>query len=59
MRRACFCFSLVLILASALQAKKRDKDPTAGFSRALLNSRFVYLTSFTGGEFNISTYPED
>jgi hypothetical protein len=50
---------LVLILASALQAKKRDKDPTAGFSRALLNARFVYVTSFTGGEFNISTYPED
>ena len=59
MGRACFCFSVVLILASALQAKKRDKDPTAGFSRALLNARFVYVTSFTGGEFNISTYPED
>src|SRR5215471_6925145 len=59
MRRACFCFSLVLILVSALQAKKRDKDPTAGFPRVLLNARFVYVTSFTGGEFNISTYPED
>lgn len=59
MRRACFCFSLVLILASALQAKKRDKDPTASFPRALLNARYVYVTSFTGGEFNLSTYPED
>lgn len=59
MRRACFCFSLVLILASALQAKKRDKDPTAGFPRVFLNARFVYVTSFTGGQFNPSTYPED
>jgi len=59
MRRACFCFSLVLIVASALQAKKRDKDPTAGFPRVLLHARFVYVTSFTGGQFKISTYPED
>jgi hypothetical protein len=59
MPRACFCCLLVLILASALPAKKRDKDPTASFPRALLNARFVYVTSFTGGEFNISTYPED
>ena len=59
MRRACFCFSLVLILASALQAKKRDKDPTTGFPRDFLNARFVYVTSFTGGQFNPSTYPED
>src|SRR5215471_4898589 len=59
MRRACFCFSWVLILASALQAKKRDKDPTTGFPRVFLNARFVYVTSFTGGQFNPSTYPED
>lgn len=59
MRRACFSVSLVLILASALQAKKRDKDPTASFPRALLSARYVYVTSFTGGEFNISTDPED
>jgi len=51
--------SLVLILASALEAKKRDKNPTAGFPRVLLNARFVYVTSFTGGQFNTSTYPED
>ena len=59
MRRACFCFSWVLILASTLQAKKRDKDPTAGFPRVFLNARFVYVTSFTGGQFDTSTYPED
>jgi len=59
MRRACSYFSLVLILVSALQAKKRDKDPTAGFPRVFLNARFVYVTSFTGGLFNPSTYPED
>jgi len=34
-------------------------DPTASFPRALLSARYVYVTSFTGGEFNISTYPED
>lgn len=59
MRRACFYSSLVLILASTLQAQKRDKDPTAGFPRALLSARFVYVTSISGGEFNASTYPED
>ena len=59
MRRACFCGSLVLILALALEARKRDQDPTASFPRVLLNARFVYVTSFPGGEFNTSTYPED
>lgn len=59
MRRATFCWSLVLLLASALQAQKREKDPTAGFPRALLHAQFVYVTSMTGGEFNVSTYPED
>jgi hypothetical protein len=59
MRRACFGLSLVVILASALEAKKRDKDATAGFPRVFLNARFVYVTSFTGGQFNTSTYPED
>lgn len=59
MSRACFCGSLVLLFASALQAQKRDKDPTAGFPRVLLSARFVYVTSITGGEFDLSTYPED
>ena len=59
MRRACFCFTLVLVLASALLAKKKDKDPTAAFPRVFLNAQFVYVTSFTGGQFNVSTYPED
>lgn len=59
MRRACLCWSLVLILASALQAQKRQKDPTAGFPRAMLHAQFVYVTSMTGSEFNVSTYPED
>jgi hypothetical protein len=59
MRRACFCWSLVLVLASLLQAQKREKDPTAGFPRALFHAQFVYVTSMTGGEFNVSTYPED
>jgi hypothetical protein len=59
MRRACVSLGLLLLLTSALQAQKRDKDPTAGFPRALLNARFVFVTSMTGGEFNISTYPED
>jgi hypothetical protein len=48
---------LVLILAFALEARKRDQDPTANFPRVLLNARFVYVTSFSGGQFNIS--PED
>ena len=51
-RRACFYLSLVLILTSALQAQKRDKDPTAGFPR-------IYVTSITGGEFDVRTYAED
>jgi hypothetical protein len=51
--------SLVLILVSALHAQKRQKDPTAGFPRALLHAQFVYVTSMTGGEFNVSTYPQD
>jgi hypothetical protein len=59
MRRAYVCWGLVLVMASALQAQKRGKDPTAGFPRALLSARFVYVTSMTGGEFNISTDPED
>jgi len=59
MRRACICLGLLLVLTCALQAQKRVKDPTAGFPRSLLNARFVYVTSMTGGEFNTSTYPED
>lgn len=59
MRRACFYCSLVLILASALYAKKRDKDPTSTFPRALLHAQFVYVTSMTASQFNVSTYPED
>jgi hypothetical protein len=59
MRRACFCWGLVLLLTSALVGQKREKDPTAGFPRAMLHARYVYVTSMTGGEFNISTYPED
>ena len=59
MRRVCFCWGLVLLLTSALVAQKREKDPTAGFPRALLHGQYVYVTSMTGGEFNISTYPED
>ena len=57
MRRAIFSWSLVVILASVLPAQKREKDPTAGFPRVILNARFVYVTSFTGGQFNTSTYP--
>lgn len=59
MRRVCFCWGLVLLLTSTLLAQKRDKDPTAGFPRALLHAQYVYVTSMTGGEFNVSTYPED
>ena len=59
MRRACFLWSLVLILASVLQAQKRDKDPTAGFPRTLLHAQFVYVTSMTGNQFNVFTYEED
>ena len=59
MRRAYFCCGLVLLLTPALVAQKREKDPTAGFPRALLHGQYVYVTSMTGGEFNISTYPED
>ena len=59
MRRAVFSWSLVLILVSVLPAQKREKDPTAGFPRALLHAQYVYVTSMTGGEFNVSTYPED
>ena len=57
MRRFCFSWALVLLLAGALLA--REKDPTAGFPRVLLHAQFVYVTSMTGGEFNVSTYPED
>jgi hypothetical protein len=49
----------VSILTSVLQAQKRDKDPTAGFPRTLLHAHFVYVTSMTGGQFNVSTYEED
>jgi len=59
MRRAYFCWGLVLLLTSALVAQKREKDPTAGFPRAMLHAQYVYVTSMTGSEFNISTYPED
>lgn len=59
MRRAVFSWSLVLILAAVLPAQKREKDPTAAFPRALLHAQYVYVTSMTGGEFNVSTYPED
>ena len=59
MRRACFCWGLVLLLTSALVGQKREKDPTTGFPRAMLHAQYVYVTSMTGGEFNISTYPED
>jgi hypothetical protein len=57
MRRFCFSWALLLVCTGALLA--RDKDPTAGFPRALLHAQFVYVTSMTGGEFNVSTYPED
>lgn len=59
MRRACLCWGLVLLSTSALLAQIREKDTTAGFPRALLHAQYVYVTSLTGGEFNISTYPED
>jgi hypothetical protein len=59
MRRACFCWGLVLLLTSAVVAQKRDKDPTAGFPRVVLHAQYIYVTSITGGEFNISTYSED
>jgi hypothetical protein len=59
MRRACFCWGLVLLLTSALVGQKREKDPTEGFPRPMLHAQYVYVTSMTGGEFNISTYPED
>lgn len=59
MPRACWVWSLVLILACLSQAQKRDKDPTAGFNRALLHAQFVYVTSMTGGQFKASTYETD
>jgi hypothetical protein len=33
---------LVLLSTSALVAQKGDKDPTAGFPRALLHAQYVY-----------------
>ena len=58
LRRACFYSSLLLILASAPQAQEPDKRAHAGFPRALLSKHFV-VTSITGGELNVRTYPED
>ena len=59
MRQMCLCLGLLLVLTSVMQAQKRDKEPTAILPTILWTSQFVHVTSMTGDEFNISTYPED
>ena len=57
MRHRAYVLGLLLVLTSVLQAQKRDKEPI--LPSILWTSQFVHVTSMTGDEFNISTYPED
>jgi hypothetical protein len=59
MHQRAYVLGLLLVLTSVLQAQKRDKEPTTILPSILWTSQFVHVTSMTGDEFNISTYPED
>ncbi len=49
---------LLLLLLFAVAALAADQ-PVPSFPSSLINARFVYVTSYDGGEFNPNILPED
>ena len=62
---SCFrvAFSALILLAAcvawAAPAPKATAQSVPRFPGTLVNSRFVYVTSYDGDEFNINLFPED
>jgi hypothetical protein len=49
----------LFVLAAVALAAPKPAQATQPFPKTLINARYVYVTSYDGGQFNINILPED